>query len=218
MQKKQIALCCSLLLLLLAGCAGPTEYTRPEVQPVPERTAPSGGPGAPIVIDKPREAVWRQLMASAPNSNFVVVEASPKTWTLHLRYTGDPKDYIDCGRVRSPVKTAQGERVYDFAAAKAYQQYELQTGGRLYLVDRRMNIDARASVTLEALAQARTRASVATRYVVTRDQSVTGNGKPFALTDTIRFGGQENATFPNAPTNCHATGQFEGEVLGFAKR
>jgi hypothetical protein len=203
-------------LLLLAGCAAQTEYTKPDVQPPPP--TPTSIAGNVVDIEQPRDAVWRQLLAAVVKSRFIASEATPKNWTVQLRYIGDPRDYIDCGRVRSPVKTAQGEKVYEFSAAKAYQQYQLQSGGRLYVVDRRMNVDVRTTVTMAALAANRTRITLAPRYSVTRDQSVTGSGKPFAVTDTVKFAGQETATFPNAPTNCHGTGQMEKELVALIKR
>jgi hypothetical protein len=216
MQRKIIGFGGPLFLLVLAGCAAHTEYTKPKTQPEAEQARPVA-PGT-VVVDRPRDVVWRQLLANAAKSNFSVSEVNPKTWTVQLRYTGDPKDYIDCGRVRSPVKTAKGEKIYEFSAAKAYQQYQLQSGGRLYVVDRRMNIDVRATVNLEAVGQTRTHGSLAARYSVTRDQSVTGSGKPFAVTDTVKFSGRETATFPNAPTNCHATGRLEDELLALLKQ
>jgi hypothetical protein len=205
-----------LLLLLLAGCVAQTEYTKPGVSLPPPTPTPVTGNA--VDIEKPRDVVWRQLLAAVANSRFITSDVILKSWTLQLRYIGDPKDYIDCGRVRSPVKTAQGEKVYEFSAAKAYQQYQLQSGGRLYVVDRRMNVDVRTTVTMEALTPTRTRVTLAPRYSVTRDQSVTGSGKPFAVTDTVKFAGQETATFPNAPTNCHATGQMEKELVALIKR
>jgi hypothetical protein len=206
---------CFLLLLLLAGCAAQTEYTKPGVQP--PLPTPMQITGNVVDIEKPRDAVWRQLLAAVAKSRFIASDVISKSWTLQVRYIGDPRDYIDCGRVRSPVKTAQGEKVYEFSAAKAYQQYQLQSGGRLYVVDRRMNVDVRTTVTMEALTPTRTRVTFAPRYSVTRDQSVTGSGKPFAVTDTVKFAGQENATFPNAPTNCHATGQMEKDLVALIK-
>jgi hypothetical protein len=55
-----------------------------------------------VDIEKPRDAVWRQLLAAVANSRFITSDVILKSWTLQLRYIGDPKDYIDCGRVRSP--------------------------------------------------------------------------------------------------------------------
>jgi hypothetical protein len=216
MQEKTTGFFYFVLLLLLVGCAAQIEYTKPQVQPAPP--APMPVTGNVVDIEKSRDAVWRQLLLAVANSRFIASDVIAKSWTLQLRYIGDPKDYIDCGRVRSPVKTAQGEKVYEFAAAKAYQQYQLQSGGRLYVVDRRMNVDVRTTVTMEAVTPTHTRVTLASRYSVTRDQSVTGSGKPFAVTDTVKFAGQETATFPNAPTNCHATGQMEKELVGLIKR
>lgn len=210
-------------LAALVGCATPTEYKAPPETPPPNySTGPTHdkkGPPDPLTVDRSRPAAWRQVIAAVEKTSFVVEAANQNTWTLQLRYTGEPREYIDCGRVTSKVKTARGEHNYDFAAAKSYQQYELQKGDKLYLVDRRMNIDVRATLMLESVAPARTRAKLESTYTVTRDQAVQGGGsKPFSVVDKVTFAGTESATFPNAATRCRATGQFEADVVGLLRR
>ncbi|MBA2690324.1 MAG: hypothetical protein H0U63_05950 [Burkholderiales bacterium] len=210
------------IVLLLAGCATPTEYIRPDTGR-PTYSTSDGGVARTIerslVVDRPLGVVWRQLLSGVVKRSFVIEGVNPNTWTAQLRYTGDPKDYIDCGRVISKVKTAKGERNYDFPAAKAYQQYELQQDNKLYLVDRRMNLEARATVVLAAVNPSATRVNLETHYTVIRDQSVQGGGKPFGVTDKVSFGSADSATFPtNAPTKCQATGRLERDVFEAMRR
>ena len=211
-----------LLLCVLAGCASQNDYVAPETGKPTYSSGDAAGrgvPNEPLVVDRARATLWRQLIAATEKTSFVVEGADQSTWTLRLRYTGEPREYIDCGRVTSKVKTAKGERNYDFAASKAYQQYELQRNDKLYLVDRRMNIDVRAMLVLESVAPAKTRVKLDSSYTVTRDQAVQGGGgQPFAMVDKINFKDSESATFPNAATKCRATGQFESDVMGLLRR
>lgn len=213
-----------LLVVLLAGCAAQTQYTEPE-RPPSERPTYSVGrerdqkPGAPILVDRPRSTLWRQVLSGADKAGLVIEGADTKTGAINVRYTGDPKDYIDCGRVVSKVSTAKGDRNYDFAAAKAYQQYELQKGDKLYLVDRRMHLDVNATLTLESPSPSQTRVSLDTRYTATRDQAVRGGGaKPFSVIDKVNFTSRSSATFPNAATKCFATGEFEKDLMDLVRR
>ncbi|HVK55344.1 MAG TPA: hypothetical protein VM532_09985 [Burkholderiales bacterium] len=204
-------------LVLLAGCAAPTKYIEPDAS----KPARAAGPtvGAPGVVDHPQTAAWQQLISGAPKAGFLVERPNLAAWTLNLRYTGDPKEYIDCGRVVSKVKTAKGEHTYDFPAAKAYQQYQLQKGNKVFLVDRRMNIEIRTTVSLEPVTQSSTRLKMDSQYIATRDQAVRGGGaKPFGMTDSISFDAAGGATFPNAATRCRGTGKFESDVLAVARR
>lgn len=209
-----------LIPALAAGCAARNEYVKPEVaKPVYSSGVSARAAGDPLVIQRTRSSVWRLLISGVGKTGFVVDGANQNTWTVQLRYTGDPKDYINCGRVISPVKTAKGERNYDFPAAKAYQQYELQQGTKLYLVDRRMNLEVRTDVVLEQAELSGTRIKLDPRYTVTRDQAVQGGGgKPFGVTDKVSFGSADGATFPTAATRCQATGGFERDVLELLKR
>ena len=200
---------------LLAGCAGGPEYTRP---PSPYRPAEAAGAGtrAAEVAASP-DTVWRQVMDRLATSAFAYDGGDQKSGAIELRYTGDPRGYIECGMVESRVKTEQGEKVFRFPAASARQQYQLQSSGKTYRVDRRMSLEARATLRLDPAPRERTRASVRTNYAVTRDQSVQGAGKPIAVTDTIRFASGARGTFPNAPTACQATGVLEREILTLAQ-
>jgi hypothetical protein len=147
-----------IIILLVTGCASQNKYIKPDASKAGSYPSASerSATGADIV-DRAQAAIWQQLITGAGKAGFVVSSPDPGIWTLQIRYTGDPKNYIDCGRVISKVKTAKGERNYDFPAAKTYQQYQLQQGGKVFLVDRRMNLDIQATLRLEAMTESRTR-------------------------------------------------------------
>jgi hypothetical protein len=210
----------TIIIALLGACASQTKYVEPNARKSGSNAvAAEKNSGGVDVVERAQAVVWQRLITGAQRAGFVVESPNQATWTLQLHYTGDPKDYIDCGRVMAKVKTAKGERNYDFPAAKAYQQYELQQGSKLFLVDRRMNLDVRAMLNLEALGPSRTRVKLDSQYTAIRDQSVQGGGaQSFALTAKVNFGSSDGATFPDAATRCRATGKFESDVLSLVRR
>jgi|GEM_PF-3558256 len=209
----------TIAVVLLAGCASQSQYIQPDTSKKKNSTPTVNTESGGFVVEKPVATVWQRLIAGGPKIGFIIDNSNSTGRSLQLHYTGDPKDYIDCGRVVATVKTAKGERTYDFPAAKPYQQYQLQQNGKLFLVDRRMNLDVRAQVDLEAPSQFRTRISMDVQFTAIRDQTVQGGGsKPFGITDQISFSSAGSATFPNAATKCRATGKFEQDVLALIKQ
>ena len=172
------------------------------------------------IIGQNQVVTFDRVINGTQKSDFVLESTNRNTWVIQLRYTGDPKNYIDCGRILSKVKTPEGEHRYEFPAAKAHQQYQIQRDDKLYSIDRRMNLDISAILTFEVLSPSRTRVKVDSQYTATRDQSYQdGNGKPIGMTDKVSFNFRDSgATFSNAATKCRATGQFELDVLALAKR
>jgi hypothetical protein len=163
------------------------------------------------IVMKSRDNLWRSVTAALSQSRFAVTSVDYKTGVMQLRYAGDPRNYIDCGRVNSKV----GERTFDFPAASAYQQYQILSQGKIFNVDRRMNLEAQIALSIQALDTTRTSARADTRYGVTRDQYVTPTqgGAPFNASDSVNFMYNESATFPNAATRCTATLQLENELM-----
>jgi hypothetical protein len=207
---------------LIYGCAQ-EPYVKPRPIAPPKRVAAIGtnseivqGEAASyLVLSKTKDAVWKNMVESLRRSNFAIETLDQKTGRAVLRYNGDPKAYIDCGRVVQTVKTEKGEKKYDFPAAQAYMQYEIMRQGKVYQVDRKMNLDARITVSFAELdSGGTTKVSAQSGYAVTRDQSAFAQDeKPLSITDTINLKSGESATFPNAPTRCQATGKLEYELL-----
>lgn len=215
--------------ILLAACASGPNYTKPtaERNDSPGSKQPESGASAQrrmsvttIDLKRSRDSLLQQLPQAFAKSAFTVDGVDRSKGIIQLRYSGDPAGYIDCGRVTSVVTSAKGERNYDFPAAKAYQQYELQNRDTIYLVDRRMSLEALVSLKIETIAPSRSRVTLLTaRYNVTRDQIArASHAKPLAVTDTISFQGMDGTTFTNAATRCQATGALEDEAMKILKR
>ncbi|MGB8338291.1 MAG: hypothetical protein WCD07_07275 [Burkholderiales bacterium] len=218
----------SALTLALAGCAqAPVRYNPAPVPPPTTRTIPPPPTATAEVITsansktvmKSRDKLWRSVSSALSQSPFAVTSVDYKTGVMQLRYAGDPRNYIDCGRVNSKITLPTGERNYEFPAAIAYQQYQINNQGRVFNVDRRMNLEAQIVLMLQSLDATRTSARVETRYGVNRDQYVTplDGGAPFNASDSVSFMYNESATFPNAATRCTATMQLENELMQFIK-
>lgn len=139
---------------------------------------------------------------------------------INLSYSGDPEKYIDCGRISSFVKNAQGERTYNFAGAKAQQNFEVMNPGvGLFFLDRRMSLEGRVNLIFEEVDANNTKVTANTRYVVVRTQTVrsAAGGFPQNSSDSISFNSGGSAPFPanqrGEYSECAARGVLEQEVL-----
>jgi hypothetical protein len=212
----------ALIAVVLAGCA-----TRPVVYSPAPPPAPVARP--PVVVNAPSSAetmsptlktvaknkdnLWRSVSAALPGTRFTIDSVDFKSGLMQLRYAGDPRNYIDCGKVT--VKLPTGDKTLEFPAARAYQQYQIMNRDRIFNVDRRMNLEAQLRLTLQPLDAQRTSALVETRYALTRDQLVTpvSGGTPFNTSDSVNFTHDTGATFPNPAIRCTATLQLENELM-----
>lgn len=197
----------------LAGCAGKVDYIRPTMQMASGQNTK--------LIQRPRDAVWASSVPALSKQFFVINNLDKSSGLINLSYTGDPEKYIDCGRITSFVKNAQGERTYDFAGAKAQQNYEiLNPGAGLFFLDRRMSLEGRVNLIFEEVDASTTRVTANTRYVVTRAQIVraAAGGFPQNSNDSISFNSGTSAPFPANQrgefAECAARGVLEQEVLG----
>jgi hypothetical protein len=201
-----------LVAAVLAGCAGKVEYIRPITQMAPGENI--------RLIKKPRDAVWAASVPALSKRFFVINNLDKSSGLINISYSGDPEKYVDCGRITSFVKNAQGERTYDFAAAKAQQSYEIMNPGvGLFYFDRRMSLEGRINLIFEEVDADTTRVTANTRYVVTRTQVVrsASGGFPQTSTDSISFSSGASAPFPANQrgefAECAARGVLEQEVL-----
>lgn len=202
----------ALLTIGLVACAGKVGYIRPSAQTAPGQNTK--------LIQKPREVVWATSVPALSKQFFVINNLDKSSGLINLSYAGDPEKYIDCGRITSFVKNAQGERTYDFAGAKAQQNYEIMNAGvGLFFLDRRMSLEGRVNLIFEEVDTNTTRVTANTRYVVNRTQIVraAAGGFPKSSTDSISFNSGSSAPFPANQrgefAECAARGVLEQEVL-----
>jgi len=197
----------ALVAAALAGCAGRLDYTAP-------------APGAVVTsrtVDRPLEAAWTALVAGLERRRFSLDVVDRAAGRVDLAYRGDPEPYVDCGTIVSSVRTLRGERRYEFPAARAAQVYEVMSGRDVYAVDRRLRLDGRMDVRLEAVGPATTRATARGRYVVSRTQYVRrgehGLVESFSHTTVFDSRGMGELAGPGPVVTCRPTGRFEADVL-----
>jgi hypothetical protein len=172
------------------------------------------------VIDRPREAVWNASIPELGKQFFVINNLGKSSGLINISYNGDPEKYIDCGRITSFVKNAQGERTYDFSGAKGQQSYEVMNQGvGLFFIDRKMSLEGRVNLVFEEVSPNQTRVTANTRYMVQRHQTVRSavNNIPQSRTDNISFNSGSGASFPagsdGRAAECVANGTLEREIL-----
>ena len=198
--------------VLLCSCAGKVEYIRPTTVSIPGANTK--------IIDKPRDAVWNAAVPELGKQFFIINNLDKSSGLINISYSGDPEKYIDCGRITSYVKNARGERVYDFAGAKAQQNYEImEPGVGLFLIDRRMALEGRVNLVFQELNSSQTRVTANTRYLVQRQRTFQnlGNNSTQTVSDSLSFNAGGSASFPQAPNSntseCVATCLLEVEIL-----
>src|SRR5262245_7244989 len=103
--------------IFVSGCAGKVEYIRPS--PL------SSTPMNYKIIDKSKEATWNGSVPELGKRFFVINNLDKSSGLINVSYSGDPEKHVDCGRIKSYVMNARGERTYDFAGAKEQQSYEI---------------------------------------------------------------------------------------------
>lgn len=199
-------------VLTLTACAGKVDYIRP--------TSQVSSSANVKVINKPRDTVWNATVPELGKRFFMINNLDKSSGLINVSYNGDPEKYIDCGRVISFVKDANGERTYDFAAAKGQQTYEIMAVGTgLFRIDRKMALEGRVNLVFEELSPTQTRVTANTRYVVQRNQVIynAANNIPQSRSDNISFNSGAGASFPagsdGRTADCVANGQLERELL-----
>lgn len=197
---------------LLLGCAGRLDYVPPTVQSRPDNS---------IVVNKPRDVVWKQIVPALGKQFFVINNMDKDSGFINLSYSGDPERYVDCGRIVSYVKNARGERTYDFPGSKSEQQYEIMNSNGLFLVNRKMSLEGRINLTFEEISSDKTRVTANTKYVLSRASTVqnAGGGIPQSFNHTMSFNSGQSGTLPGQEgkhLECHPTGLLEREVLSLA--
>ena len=147
---------------------------------------------------------------------FIINNLDKESGLINISYSGDPETYVDCGRIKSYVKNARGERTYDFPSARAYQAYEVmdtEGGTGYWQVERKVQLEGRMNLILQEIDAGSTNITANTKYIVTRTFSTQGPNGRDSGTDSVSFNSGQSATLPGAKTECRATGKFERDVL-----
>lgn len=207
-----------LMAFLASSCAssGKIKYTPPSNS--------YDEPKNVTVVPRSRDAIWQATIPQLGKKFFVINNLDKSSGLINISYSGDPEEYIDCGRILSEVKNASGERRYDFAAAKARQSYEVVDPVYGYFaIDRSMSLEGRINLVFEEVSEGITQITVNTRYIVERKQVIKSlaNRFPQTISDKISFNSNNGASFPLGTNSeaaaCVATGALEHQILSVVR-
>ena len=197
------------LALILSACSGRFDYT-PPTSAAPTQNS--------ITIAKPKDEVWKQLIAGLSSKFFVVNNMDKESGFINVSYSGDPETYVDCGTIDSFVSNLRGDRRYVFPASRGDYSYEAMINRHLFFIRRHMVLDGRINVLVQPIDGSHTSVIVHTRYVLTKTITAQGPDRiPVTQTGTINFDSGQSASFPvNAgqlTNTCESNGRLEADVL-----
>lgn len=198
----------------LSGCAGKVEYTQPAALSKIDTS---------VTIKEPKDVVWKRIVRNLSKEFYVINNIDNESGLINVSYSSNPEAVIDCGRVKSYVKNARGERTYEFAGASQSEEYEImdmEHGNGLFAVNRRISVEGRANIVVQSETPSQTDISVSVKYVVTKALTLRSPTSPIPvnLNDTVSFNSGSSGIFQGAgETICRSTGKFESDILAASK-
>lgn len=175
-------------------------------QPPDERPK---GPRTRYVEAMPDRAL-EQIAAHLRREGFTV-EPIPKGQRLLVaRFSGDPRDFVDCGVVRMLVDEQPEEPAKQYSANRPETRTYRERRGRRVGLLREMQLDARLAVRAEARGKG-ARVTTDSIYVLTKMMSRLhkgGDAGPVVDREVASFKSSETGRFKKG-TSCVATGRLE---------
>lgn len=244
-RRRALRLACAVALVagvVMLGCGRAERRITSEVvyEPPMER---------PVVVETvvalPFDAAWSDLIRRLSESSFHVstLEKASSFVRVDLDRSSDlaaaanrPARYVDCGRTTRTFHDAssgEGETRFEYAVASSSRHRESDPapeGFRVSDVDRRVELEASATIFLQPEGSRRTRVIVKSRYQV--DIEVSGEARVHPLdaeepigpvsrfgprVESIRFTTFQPGTDRRAGgLTCRATGDFEHALVALA--
>lgn len=203
-----------LCVFSLTGCiTGKFEYTPPDQLRKTENSK---------IIDNTKDAVWKSAISKLGASFFVINNIDKDSGFINLSFSGNPEKYLDCGKIKSVVSNARGERVYEFSASNDNKRYETYSDGNLYFINRKISLDGRANIIIQEASNEKTLVTVNARYVASRVFEVSD------VTNKILENSSESTSFntnsagefkdsSGSGTVCLSSGMLEREILNLVQ-
>lgn len=226
----------ALIALLMSACAGTAVQKRAYVPPTasPVTTQPV------VVIDKPFEVAWNDLVRRMTASQFKIRQVSKDSRVISLDFempqSVGSDHYVDCGRISNTITWDGKTRTFDYSLADS-NYYEVlyvdNVGDHMWAeVKPSTRISGTVNVYMTPQGPQRTEMSVNTRYQIRRDfgefqrfyyhpgfgryaQFRPGTQPPMEGVFTT----QTSVSFPigDFSVRCVTTGFIENTFLGFAR-
>ena len=226
--------------MLALGCSGSERSIVSEVVYEPPLERPVV---VETVVDLPFESTWNQLVRRLSESSYRVatLEKASRFVRVDLARSSDlaaaankPARFVDCGRTTRTLREGDAEPIrFGYAVAESSRHIQgdsVEGGFQVSEVDRRVGLEASATIFLQPEGTRRTRVTVKSRYTI--EIEVSGRttihpldadepvGAPRSFgprTESIRF-----TTFrPGRDTRqggltCRVTGDFEHALVALA--
>ena len=194
------------------------------------------------VVDLPFDRAWNDLIRRLSESSFRVstLEKASRFVAVELLRSSDlaaranrPSRYVDCGRTIRTFSDGGEDERFDYAVAESSQHREasaVEGGVLVSRVDRRVELEARATLYLQPEGARRTRITLKTRYEL--EIQVAGEAS-FVSTDSSEAAGPSASFGPRSESirfttfqpgqdqrrgglTCRATGQLEHALIALA--
>jgi hypothetical protein len=203
----------TLAVFSVSCISGKNDYS-PPLQMLSKQGKPS------IVIDKPKDEVWKTLIKNIGTSFFVINNMDKESGFINLSYSGgDICNYLDCGNITSEITNARGTRTYNFPACADNKQYEVYDPNQMAIfnIERTMKLEGRINIVVQEEETNKIGMIVNIRYIVTKGLNYL-NYRYQPKTDTINFDSNESGIFPRVKTECRSTGNLEQKILDLVKQ
>lgn len=193
---------------ILSSCSsGSVLYTPPSPRPI--------GPNIAFVA-RSRDSVWHALVPELARTFFVINNLDQGSGFVNVSYSGDPEQFVDCGRLVSRVGDINSNRSYEFPAARARVELEVFRSGSIHHTVRTMQLEGRANIVLEAISPDSTRVSVSVHYELTRTVTSVEVGEyspPQVSVGSFNSDGMTAFTGTAGDVTCRPNGALETRLL-----
>lgn len=207
---------CVVVLLIVCGCSHDFRYTKPTSSYDIKNS---------IIIDKPKDIVWPELVSALSGTFFVINNIDKDSGLINVDCSGNPEQFVDCGKIYSSIQNLAGKRIYNFPAAIAYKEYEIWTN-TLTPVKRKMEFSGKINIIVKEAGKEKTEIAVNTKYVIlkTTQQLMAQNYGMYAATnwvtntDSASFTTKDKSgSFSVGDTTCKCNGKLEQMIFDLAK-
>jgi hypothetical protein len=194
--------------ILAVGAASTAEPPRNSFTYRPPERPPRGERNHYVAA--PPEWLLDHVAAHLRELGLRVEETNKNERRLIARYSGDPREFVDCGVVEMLIDGQRSEPPKQYSANRPETRtYRAVSGKRVGLL-REMKLDARVAVEVEAQGKG-SRVTTNAVYVLTKTVSrVYKGGEPGSVIDreVMSFESAEIGRFKKG-TSCVATGRLE---------
>lgn len=222
------------LIVLMAGCAvaGTSSFSRVPASPTQVQNE--------VLIDKPFEETWDQLVKGLAKSFYVINNIEKASRIINVSFsTESPEQFIDCGKSKCTYERGNDrqEYVYDIASSSSYRIADKAGAYGQFPVTHHLNratsLEGRVNIYMAPKGD-KTVVSVNSRYIFTvrvSGNSVVENayGTPVnylpipSSSRNLSFNTNQQVSVdlgsPQAPdyVTCYSTGKLEGDILNLVR-